>query len=557
MKKFHDRLSALLVVFGLRAAAVAQDQEVFVDPGRGSDATGDGSSQAPYQTLRKALYSLDSSQDCVLRLAEAVYSAAGAEQFPLSIGNRFRRLTIAGPETGAARLEAGEADAAFNVGSRSDPVSAESLEFKNLWIAGGAVGISVVGGVSKPAAMAVTVDSCRFEGQKYQAVEIVAESLKEISAVVRRCNFTGAAVYTLDLGTRLHGILSLQITDNEFHGQPPAAGPAVLRNGLCLFADGGAAVTGVIARNLLVNTGQGILLTSAAPKIDPAGSWPAAIISLEISNNAIANDPAAAEIGLHHGALLSLHRENVVDMKWLHNTLAGGQGYGLFLEGFHPSTEGWEFCAGKMIEFAGNLIWGFAKGELGTEEGAGLNPQAGMGPQCFSFHRNAVQSSRWVEEGGQDNLLAAEADFLPGKYQLAEGSQLIDAGSPDLGAGMDLTRRCRVADGNGDGVFRADIGAYETGGLCVDQARLFKRGDADLNGVPEITDAIKILSYLFLGFEAPRCADACDSNDDGEVDITDGIHLLSFLFLGTVTLPPPSAQPGFDPTADLLPVCLR
>jgi hypothetical protein len=79
---------------------------------------------------------------------------------------------------------------------------------------------------------------------------------------------------------------------------------------------------------------------------------------------------------------------------------------------------------------------------------------------------------------------------------------------------------------------------------------LFIRGDADSNGVIEITDAQVTLGYLFLGTREPACLDAADANDDGIINLSDAIRLLQRLFLGGPPLPPPFEAPGEDPTPD-------
>lgn len=71
----------------------------------------------------------------------------------------------------------------------------------------------------------------------------------------------------------------------------------------------------------------------------------------------------------------------------------------------------------------------------------------------------------------------------------------------------------------------------------------FVRGDANADGVIDLSDPITILSRLFLGgigeFE---CADAVNANADGDIDISDGILLLHHLFHGA--RPPPPPFPG-------------
>jgi hypothetical protein len=80
---------------------------------------------------------------------------------------------------------------------------------------------------------------------------------------------------------------------------------------------------------------------------------------------------------------------------------------------------------------------------------------------------------------------------------------------------------------------------------------LFVRGDADLDGMVGLTDAIRILGFLFQGGTAP-CLDAADVDDSGQVDITDAIRLLNYLFLGDEPPPPPFPEAGPDPTEDEL-----
>lgn len=78
------------------------------------------------------------------------------------------------------------------------------------------------------------------------------------------------------------------------------------------------------------------------------------------------------------------------------------------------------------------------------------------------------------------------------------------------------------------------------------------RGDANLDGNANLSDAVFILGCAFLGTECTTCDDAADVNDDAKLDITDPIYLLNFLFLGGPALPPPVGECGEDPTEDAL-----
>jgi hypothetical protein len=76
----------------------------------------------------------------------------------------------------------------------------------------------------------------------------------------------------------------------------------------------------------------------------------------------------------------------------------------------------------------------------------------------------------------------------------------------------------------------------------------FRRGDADAKGgVPNITDGIFVLNYLFLGGPEPSCKEAADADNKGGINITDGIYILNYLFQGGPAPPSPGPDAcGFD-----------
>jgi len=80
----------------------------------------------------------------------------------------------------------------------------------------------------------------------------------------------------------------------------------------------------------------------------------------------------------------------------------------------------------------------------------------------------------------------------------------------------------------------------------------FVRSDVNDDGRRDISDAVRILDWLFLGANDPPCADAADANDDGRVDISDASWILGYLFLGAIAPPAPFEACGLDPTADAL-----
>jgi hypothetical protein len=78
----------------------------------------------------------------------------------------------------------------------------------------------------------------------------------------------------------------------------------------------------------------------------------------------------------------------------------------------------------------------------------------------------------------------------------------------------------------------------------------FRRQDANDDGTVDLSDAISLLQFLFLGGPAPFCDDAADANDDGKVDIGDAVTVLFRLFQGSAPIPEPAESCGPDPTGD-------
>ncbi|MEM7235236.1 MAG: dockerin type I repeat-containing protein [Planctomycetota bacterium] len=78
----------------------------------------------------------------------------------------------------------------------------------------------------------------------------------------------------------------------------------------------------------------------------------------------------------------------------------------------------------------------------------------------------------------------------------------------------------------------------------------FRRGDVNPDGVPDVSDAVRLLIYLFQGGASLDCQDAADVEDSGELDITDAIALLGFLFQGYEPPPAPGGDCGEDLTVD-------
>ncbi len=107
----------------------------------------------------------------------------------------------------------------------------------------------------------------------------------------------------------------------------------------------------------------------------------------------------------------------------------------------------------------------------------------------------------------------------------------------------------------------AFLGIFSTPGAAAEPAPAppvlrkvqFLRGDPTTDAIVDLTDAVFVLNYLFVGGSEPGCAAAADSNGDRAIDLTDAVAILTFLFLDTEGAVPPAPGPfdcGVDPVDD-------
>lgn len=85
--------------------------------------------------------------------------------------------------------------------------------------------------------------------------------------------------------------------------------------------------------------------------------------------------------------------------------------------------------------------------------------------------------------------------------------------------------------------------------------RQFRRGYINSDGRIDISDAIYLFGYLFLGNSAPQCPPAANVNGDLRVDLSDGIWLLIWLFRGGMNPPEPFLECGDDPGSPMKAPC--
>jgi hypothetical protein len=80
-----------------------------------------------------------------------------------------------------------------------------------------------------------------------------------------------------------------------------------------------------------------------------------------------------------------------------------------------------------------------------------------------------------------------------------------------------------------------------------EQGVRFIRGDVNDDFEADMSDALRILGYLFLGRPAPGCLETADVNGSREINIADPIYLLQWRFSGGPPPPAPFPNCGVAP----------
>ncbi len=147
-------------------------------------------------------------------------------------------------------------------------------------------------------------------------------------------------------------------------------------------------------------------------------------------------------------------------------------------------------------------------------------PAGGPAPTGYEIHRSAAQGGPYI--------LLVEVPSEPKNYT--------DAG---LGADTEYCYKLKSKKGASPSAsFSNEVCARTEKDTSVGPT--FLRGDTDANRSIELTDAVGLLNYLFLGGPKPGCLDAADIDDNGEADISDAIANLNYQFLGGAS----PADPG-------------
>jgi hypothetical protein len=188
-------------------------------------------------------------------------------------------------------------------------------------------------------------------------------------------------------------------------------------------------------------------------------------------------------------------------------------------------------------------------------------PLAGSGPAQLVRGELWLGAAHVVETSYWRLVYAAEHHNWNEKYWIVFDAPIVwDGGEEVRGffvqeGFLDLPRRAALLGKDLQEVRELVILKYDQVPAGEVPPPAFKRGDVSVDGRLDISDPVRILSYLFLGAPAPACLQAADVDDDAEVSIVDAVALLAFLFLegGPPSLPFPYC--GDDPSPDELEAC--
>jgi len=519
-------------------APLAPAAVLHVSPG-GNDGTGDGSTDHPFSSIERAVAALASEAEPVVVLEAGTY-ASPQYAFPVNL-ELNRSLTLRGPSGGEAILLGTKETEVLKITVTTpspEAVGRTVITLEGLQVKGGLTGLSVIG--SREAKFEARVLKCRFSDQRYQGAELVAGERGLLKAEISGNRIEGGPAFGFDLGTRLRGSLELKVVDNLVEGPKPDGATSLSsppHYGLAVYSDVAARVAGEFSRNALQNAG--LLILSQKAQGDPGA------VDLLISNCLIAGDPSPERNRLQDGIHLSINQDDSTRIRFLNNTVVHSIGWGIFEE---PQVAAIEHPENINVVVSDNIFWEMGKGDFSAEIAGGELPA-----YYRELRKNLVSASG---RAGKDGNFSADPGFGPG-YELSDGSPALeaDALAADPVLATDLIGHCRLADGDGDGLYHLDLGALEKAGPCAADARDFVRGDCQGDGTVDLTDPVASFLFLFVGGFTATCSDACDADDNGKIEITDGISLLSYLFLGGQPPPAPFPLPAKDTTADALGPC--
>lgn len=534
--------------------APAEVRSFWVSLERGDDvAARDGSAQEPFRTLGYALSRAGTVEDpespdlppAEIRLEPGVHDA-DVETFPLRLPFGLTDVSLVGSPGTVLSNPSGDTD---TIELDSYPAPGElRIAIETLTFRGGRDGVLLA--ALEGQSVLVEVTDCRFEGQSQRGVELQVGRDALGSLDVRGCVFGPTGGGILAEGSRGAGV-DLHVRESLFQDLDVFGPASVLGAGVDAHLDPGGELTGSIERNEFRGTASAVVLSAAEP--DPEGETVPGELDVKIVGNLMVGADSLGATRMQNAFHLSLWPHHALSLTMASNTIVGVGGHVVFQDNLDRLLD-----AGETVPFV--FVNSICRGAGAASEFSSERAGEVFPPEGLVIRSNLLEKSRVALEEHADNFAADPgfADPEAGNFRLRQDSPAVDAASGDEVhlVDVDLDGSCRRAFSRCRldlETYLMDLGAYEHPGYCDRDPDVFRRGDCNQSeGVVDITDAIFVFNFLFLGGEAPVCPDACDGNDDGGLDITDGIFTLTYLFTGGPPPAPPFASPGRDPSRDCL-----
>jgi hypothetical protein len=264
---------------------------------------------------------------------------------------------------------------------------------------------------------------------------------------------------------------------------------------------------------LTITTNGGNAMTVNSVSVDLAGDAPADVFSLNVSRNGeLVDDP------------------------------------GMTFEFSTSSTRGWTLRGIPLAGGANDVqVFGFnSRGELIDTDGIAITSTVSWNPPQIT----AVQPD---QAAGDDEIVLVGSDFHNGLRVIFDGGT--QAAVVVFDEAVDASRiRVRVPSSLPAGPTTVVVRNLDgkdsppAAFTVIPPAPKFIRGDANLDGRLDLSDGVKVLRHLFAAV-AVGCADAADADDSGSVNVTDAVRVLDYLFRDGPPLPPPFPSAGTDPTS--------
>ncbi len=185
-----------------------------------------------------------------------------------------------------------------------------------------------------------------------------------------------------------------------------------------------------------------------------------------------------------------------------------------------------------------------------SQEGVVLQEvNAGYSPWCIRIDSTG---NLWVA-GGSLNKYDSAGNHLMSTPEIGVWSLAIDPSGSGVWAGCDEDVKYYDLEGNLlitlPPFGHVDRTWVSSGPILGGRPR-FRRGDCNDDGRVDISDAVCILNWLFLGGPIPGCVAVANTNGDVGADISDASYLLNYLFIGgpPPIHPFPDCGPGTLPT---------